>query len=98
MTTYTASSVDFATLLFMESCITSTSELKMLRLWGVFVLFSSLVQAGFVNVRRDHVVNDDPEEGGSDFYEATALEPNAGFDDEKDFGRGTFILYTVHCL
>lgn len=67
----------------------------MLRLWGVFVLCSSLVQAGFVNVRRDHVVDDGPGEGDSDFYEATALDPKAGFGDEKDFGRGTFILYTL---
>lgn len=67
----------------------------MLWLWGVFVLCSSLVQAGFVNVRRDHVVHDDPGEGGSDFYEVTDLEPNAGFGDEKDFGRGTFVLYTL---
>lgn len=67
----------------------------MFRLWAVFVLCSSLVQAGFVNVRRDHVVDDGPGEDGSDFYEATALEPKAGFGDEKDFGRGTFILYTL---
>lgn len=67
----------------------------MIRLWAVFVLCSYLVQAGFVNVRRDHVVNDGPGEGGSDLYEATDLEPKAGFIDEKDFGRGTFILYTL---
>lgn len=67
----------------------------MLRLCGVFVLCSSLVQAGFVNVMRDHVVDNDAGEAGSDFYEATALESKAGFGDEEDFGRGTFILYTL---
>lgn len=95
MTTYIALSEHPATLLFMESCISSTSELKMLRLCGVFVLCSSLVQSGFVGVRRDHVVEDDPGKGDGDSYETTALETKARFGDEKDLGRGSFVLYIL---
>lgn len=83
------------TLLFMD---VAASEMKMLQLWAVFVLCLALVHGGFVGVRRDHVVNDGPERGDSDFFDRTALETKARFGDEKDFGRGKFILCNINCL